>query len=130
MRGKIGKRSSQALSTKAPNHPRSRKTLPCSKGIETFCQSQVCVKDCVERPCPVPKGLRLMENSLLEPDSSPRPAPKGLKQSMKFIQISIVGVERPRPVPKGLRPVHFRHLLKKICRKTPPCSKGIETLHW
>ena len=106
MRGKIGKRSSQALSTKAPNHPRSRKTLPCSKGIETFCQSQVCVKDCVERPCPVLKGLRLMENSLLETDSS----------------------RKTPPCFKGIETLNEIHPdIDCRCRKTPPCSKGIET---
>ena len=36
-----------------------RKTLPCSKGIETVHEQIHCTRQCVERPCPVPKGLRL-----------------------------------------------------------------------
>ena len=107
MRGKIGKRSSQALSIKAPNHPCSRKTLPCSKGIETIMKLEICDGLQVERPCPVPKGLRL--NSFLN-------------------ILKIPHVERPCPVPKGLR-LQPRLLLSLFfCRKTLPCSKGIETV--
>ena len=38
-------------------------------------------------------------------------------------------VERPRPVSKGLKlSVRYEiHLI--LCRKTPPCLKGIETYH-
>ena len=59
-----------------------RKTLPCSKGIETL------VRQCcgglygVERPCPVSKGLKRFTNC---------------------INILKVTVERHRPAPKGLR---------------------------
>ena len=36
----------------------SRKTLPCSKGIETYLSILTCTHLTVERHCPVPKGLR------------------------------------------------------------------------
>ena len=61
----------------------------------------------VERPRPVPKGLRLQRIHLLR----------------------ILHVERPRPVPKGLRLLILRLNPVRLSRKTPPCSKGIETLN-
>ena len=86
-------------------YPLCRKTLPCSKGIEThFRYSSVQIVLLVERHCPVPKGLKHYANK-----SSTSSAP----------------VERHCPVPKGLRLIRPR---SGRCprRKTLPCSKGIK----
>ena len=60
----------------------------------------------VERPCPVPKGLRPLV--------------------MASLTIRTF-VERPCPVPKGLRHRSTHKMFDFPRRKTLPCSKGIET---
>ena len=128
MRGKIGKRSSQALSTKALNHPCSRKTLPCSKGIET-----VFFTDWIHIPRSKDPALfqrdwdvAVIAKTRLAPSKDPalfqRDWDRNLHQSWY-----IDPVERPRPVPKGLRHLALLSFPYTARRKTPPCSKGIET---
>ena len=85
-----------------------RKTLPCSKGIETHaCEPVIVTVSEVGRHCPVPKGLR--------PTARHRSRP-----------MPCVG--RHCPVPKGLRRISYFLLICPLSRKTLPCSKGIETL--
>ena len=89
MRGKVGKRSSQALSIKAPSPSRGRKTPPCSKGIETFLRFVV-VAQLRRKTPPCSKGIET------------------LRRSAKDI---VYKVERPRPVLKGLK----RHMASLYC---------------
>ena len=102
----FGKPLFNLLKCKKNNPFRSRKTLPCIKGIET--KLAVCSPPItpVERPCPVSKGLK------------PIRAVNSFKRA---------GVERPCPVSKGLKPQ--LGLLQRVppSRKTLPCIKGIET---
>ena len=99
MREKVGNRSSQALPIKAPNHPRSRKTLPCSKGIETPKPLRFDIILSVERPRPVLKGLRLM---LITVPVETLPCSKGIETHKSVL---VIHVDQS---------------------KAPPCSKGIE----
>ena len=83
-----------------------RKTLPCSKGIETVFNIDACSSSFVGRHCPVPKGLR-------------QPAvivfiPYIMSEDTALFQ-------RDWDFPAIPIPVIF------WCRKTLPCSKGIET---
>ena len=83
-----------------------RKTLPCSKGIETF--------------------LLLREQiDLLSKDTALFQRDWDLAITQDFKPCA---VERHCPVPKGLRRIKSRNTLHSpISRKTLPCSKGIET---
>ena len=60
----------------------------------------------VERPCPAPKGLKLLERILIS---------------------LVLCVERPCPAPKGLKRTGIPTASATCGRKTLPCSKGIET---
>ena len=55
----FGKPLFNLLKCKKNNPFRSRKTLPCIKGIETLNDERLSFVRLVERPCPVSKGLKL-----------------------------------------------------------------------
>ena len=83
-----------------------RKTLPCSKGIETPLGSFSANVLTVGRHCPVPKGLRL-----------------------GFCVVSRLVLSRKTlPCSKGIETTARNFSCTNCCcRKTLPCSKGIET---
>ncbi len=86
---------------------RSRKTLPCTKGIKTNQLSILENTPSVERHCPVRKGLRPSHTLTIACVLSSRktlPCTKGIK--------TIAAVPKHHVPP---------------CRKTLPCTKGIKT---
>ncbi len=109
----------------------------------------------VERPCPVPKGLRLFEFRPVFTHITverPRPVLKGLKQwavnglysfgaskdppCSKGIEtffsldyFCMVNVERPRPVPKGLKPSNTSFKISKYVERPSPAPKGFPINH-
>ena len=108
----------------------------------------------VERPCPVPKGLRLFEFRPVFTHITverPRPVLKGLKQwavnglysfgaskdppCSKGIEtffsldyFCMVNVERPRPVPKGLKPSNTSFKISKYVERPRPVLKGLKPI--
>ena len=86
-----------------------RKTLPCSKGIETSNRFKFPARLYVERHCPVPKGLRHVKVF------------SGNSRSL---------CRKTLPCSKGIETAHTLPLaIHVVRRKTLPCSKGIET-YW
>ena len=108
-----------------------RKTPPCSKGIETslltlfnWCEELSKDPALFQRDWDIIFFCNICY-CLVE---RPRPVPKGLRHFLFFLFDWVFTVERPRPVPKGLRQFSgSRSPTNRISRKTPPCSKGIET---
>ena len=109
--------------------PFRRKTLPCSKGIETSKINQVVKHARVERHCPVPKGLRhpnwhvihffylSKDTALFQRDwDDPTPYP---------VNVSLVSKDTALFQRDWDGQSDYPYLYP--CRKTLPCSKGIET---
>ena len=85
---------------------RGRKTLPCSKGIETY-------------------GVFGRFSLVYRRKTSP--CFKGIETNHCLHKHCIAQVERLRPAPKGLKLIcRFAVISVKKGRNTPPCSKGIE----
>ena len=133
MRGKVGKRSSQALSIKAPNHPRSRKTPPCSKGIKTFAALLNWLASRGRKTPPCSKGIESTAHRFCKHGCHMSKDLALLQRDWNsgwYLIAILLYVERHRPVPKGLKLSYlFSSDVLTHSRKTPPCSKGIETHH-
>ena len=132
--------------------PNGRKTLPCSKGIETWSSLLNTLATAVERPCPVPKGLKqplflvyvfiiqskdlalfqrdwnLGSDVLAICSNVERPCPvlKGLRLILITVPVDPFHVERPRPVPKGLKQRELIWLNREdIVERHCPALKGL-----
>ena len=131
MREKVGNRSSQALSIKAPNHPCSRKTPPCSKGIETIADDAPSFSSPCRKTPPCSKGIEThhgVPRTRRSAVERPRPVPKGLRPDTLTNFDRFEKGRKTPPCSKGIETEDIlRTELRQICRKTPPCSKGIET---
>ena len=108
-----------------------RKTSPCSKGIETDVAMPVATLRIVERHRPARKGLRLIWfkalMKLLRVERH-RPARKGLRHKIDLSNCFLVLCRKTSPCSKGIETCNCNVLAFCTCRKTSPCSKGIETL--
>ena len=108
-----------------------RKTLPCSKGIETGARDLSNYFWHVEKHCPVPKGLRLVTCYRITTTITCRktlPCSKGIETLPHILVYRSQQGRKTLPCSKGIE-TGWRLIVHptKPSRKTLPCSKGIET---
>ena len=106
-----------------------RKTLPCSKGIETAFTTLIAHSVNVERHCPVPKGLKPVRCSFLKSTQRRKtlPCSKGIETEDVELNEWIYMGRKTLPCSKGIETFPVVSISNIIPgRKTLPCSKGIK----